>query len=48
MVFNLKMLLLLHVQAVEGACCTFGQPSYEGSELVKSSFGYVFGIGTCR
>ncbi|WIA11284.1 hypothetical protein OEZ85_011408 [Tetradesmus obliquus] len=34
-------------QAVEGACCTFGQPTYKGAEFNKSSFGVVFQIATC-
>ncbi|KAF6251835.1 hypothetical protein COO60DRAFT_1464031, partial [Scenedesmus sp. NREL 46B-D3] len=34
--------------AVEGACCTFGQPTYEGSEFNASSYGVTFTIATCR
>jgi hypothetical protein len=37
-----------HLQAVEGACCTFGQPIYSGANFSTSSFGFAFRIATCR
>lgn len=39
--------VLVFMQAVDGACCTLGQPAYSGTEFVKNSWGYSFSIATC-